>query len=80
MTVDPDRIVIAAGAPLLYGLIALLHGADGPVALESPGYRRLQSIYETMGEPVVAVPLDGEGIDMSRGNPPESQSSSSACA
>jgi len=65
MTVDPDRIVIAAGAPLLYGLIALLHGADGPVALESPGYRRLQSIYETMGEPVVAVPLDGEGIDMS---------------
>lgn len=65
MAVDPDRIVIAAGAPLLYGLVALLQKKGGPIALESPGYRRLQSIYETMGTPVVAVPLDGEGIDMS---------------
>lgn len=65
MTTDPDRIVVASGAPLLYNLVALLHGADGPAALESPGYRKLQSIYEAMGKSTVAVPLDDEGIDMS---------------
>lgn len=65
MTVDADRIVIAAGAPLLYSLVALLHETDGPVALESPGYTKLRSIYETIGKPIAAIPLDDEGIDIS---------------
>lgn len=58
----PDRIVVTAGAPMLYSLIALM-GGEGAIALESPGYGRLKSVYESMGKRVAFIPLDGEGID-----------------
>lgn len=68
ITTGPDRIVVAAGAPMLYGLVALMRGRRGragAVALESPGYGMIKGIYETMGWRVAPMPLDAEGIDCS---------------
>ena len=59
----PEQIIVTAGAPMLYSLIALTCGKSGSVALESPGYERLASIYDTMGVPTTFVPLDDEGMD-----------------
>lgn len=66
ITTSPDRIVVTAGAPMLYSLIALMCGGTGCVALESPGYGKLKSVYETMGRKVEFIPLDGEGIDCAK--------------
>lgn len=66
ISTDPSRIVVTAGAPMLYSLIALTCGKGGKVALETPGYGRLKSIYETLGVPVTCIPLDEEGIDYAR--------------
>ncbi len=60
---NPDQIVITAGAPMLYSLVALLMENSSTVALESPGYRRLPSVYEALGMHVAYLPLDQEGID-----------------
>lgn len=59
----PEQIIVTAGAPMLYSLIALACGKNGGVALESPGYERLASIYGTMDVPTTFVSLDSEGID-----------------
>lgn len=63
---SPDRIVVTAGAPMLYSLIALMCGNGGCVALESPGYKRLKNVYESMGRRVEFMPLDNEGIDCAK--------------
>lgn len=66
MTVDPDRIVIGAGAQVLYIMIAMLMGPESLVAIEDPGYPRLQDVYRSCGLDTVAIPLDGDGISMDR--------------
>lgn len=63
---SPDRIIVTAGAPMLYSLIALICGGEGSVALESPGYQRLKKVYESMGRRVDFIPLDDEGIDCAK--------------
>lgn len=64
MNVDPDNIVIGAGAQLLDTMLVQLLGADKIYAVEDPGYLRLTRIYQAMGCEVRHVPLDGEGVNL----------------
>lgn len=65
MNVDPDNIVIGAGAQLLDTMLVQLLGADKVYAVEDPGYLRLTRIYQAMGCEVRHIPLDAEGVDLS---------------
>ena len=65
MAVDPDCIVVGAGAQVLYNMVVQLLGRNLPVAVEDPGYVRLASIYRANDVPVAHVPLDTGGISMS---------------
>lgn len=65
MNVNPDNIVIGAGAQLLDTMLVQLLGADKVYAVEDPGYLRLTRIYQAMGCEVRHIPLDGEGVDLS---------------
>lgn len=64
MNVDPDNIVIGAGAQLLDTMLVQLLGVDKIYAVEDPGYLRLTRIYQAMGCEVRHVPLDGEGVNL----------------
>ncbi len=64
MNVNPDNIVIGAGAQLLDTMLVQLLGADKVYAVEDPGYLRLTRIYQAMGCEVRHVPLDAEGVDL----------------
>lgn len=64
MNVDPDNIVIGAGAQLLDTMLVQLLGADKIYAVEDPGYLRLTRIYQAMGCEVRHIPLDGEGVNL----------------
>ncbi len=62
MAVDPDCIVVGAGAQVLYNMVVQLLGRDRCVAVEDPGYARLTSIYRANDVSVAPVPLDTGGI------------------
>ena len=64
MNVDPDNIVIGAGAQLLDTMLVQLLGSEKIYAVEDPGYLRLTRIYQAMGCEVRHVPLDGEGVNL----------------
>lgn len=64
MNVNPDNIVIGAGAQLLDTMLVQLLGADKVYAVEDPGYLRLTHIYQAMGCKVRHIPLDGEGVNL----------------
>ncbi len=64
MNVNPDNIVIGAGAQLLDTMLVQLLGADKVYAVEDPGYLRLTRIYQAMGCMVRHIPLDGEGVNL----------------
>lgn len=68
MDVDPERIVIGAGAQLLYSMISLLIGRDTTVAIEDPGYPRLHETYQVNGLNTVPLSIDDEGISMAELN------------
>lgn len=63
---DPECIVVGAGAQILDVALAQLLRPSGAIALEDPGYPRLQRIYSSLGLAVCPVALDGEGIDMAQ--------------
>ena len=65
MNVDPNNIVIGAGAQLLDTMLVQLLGADKVYAVEDPGYLRLTRIYQAMGCNVRHIPLDDDGVDLS---------------
>ena len=65
MSVNPDNIVIGAGAQLLDTMLVQLLGADKIYAVEDPGYLRLTRIYQAMGCKVRHIPLDAEGVNLS---------------
>ena len=60
--ISPEQIIVGAGSEYLYGLLIPLFGRDRTYALEEPGYRKLQKIYETEGANVIHVPMDEQGI------------------
>lgn len=64
MEVAASNIVIAAGAPLLYTLIALLCRDYTQVALESPGYERIGEVYRFLGHEVDELSMTPEGVSL----------------
>ena len=64
MNVNPDNIVIGAGAQLLDTMLVQLLGTDKTYAVEDPGYLRLTRIYQAMGCKVRHIPLNGEGVNL----------------
>lgn len=67
MDVLPQQIVVGAGAQYLYGMIIqLLNEVRGScqVAIENPGYPRLEKIYRVNRIPVSYIPMDDQGIRM----------------
>ena len=64
MAADAAHIVVAAGANVLYDMVALLVGSDACVALEDPGYPRLAQTYAAHGLHVAHCALDADGIAM----------------
>jgi GntR family transcriptional regulator/MocR family aminotransferase len=60
---SPDRVVITNGTQQALDLIArvLLDPADS-VAIEAPGYRPAQRVFDSLGARVHGVPVDREGL------------------
>lgn len=59
---DPEQIVIGAGAQSLYPLIVQVLNNPSSVALEDPGYLRLNSIYRALGLQTYPIQKDSDGI------------------
>lgn len=64
MEVDPDCIVVGAGAQLLVNMLVQLLGFDLTYAVEDPGYARLTKIYQANTVRVRHISLDAEGPAM----------------
>lgn len=62
MDVDPARIVVGAGAQVLYNFIVQLLGRQVGYAVETPGYPRLTKIYRANDVLLAHVPLDADGV------------------
>lgn len=62
MRVDPECIVVGAGAQMLYLMVVQLLGMGNRIALENPGYTRLAHIYQSLGVMTDYIPTDAEGM------------------
>jgi len=62
ISVDPDRIIIAAGTEYLSTLILTLLGRTKIYAVEDPGYKKIPTLYSLGGAPVRYLPTDLEGV------------------
>ena len=63
MAVQPEQIVVGAGAEYLYLLLAQLFGPRSVFAVEDPGYQKIRQVYQTCGAVSHPVPLDRQGLD-----------------
>lgn len=72
--VNPQYVVIGAGAEYLYGVIVQLLGRDKPYAVENPVYGRVPKAYGLNGAKCVFVPVGERGADA------EAAEKSGACA
>jgi GntR family transcriptional regulator/MocR family aminotransferase len=61
--VDTEQIVIGSGSEYLYGLIVELLGREKVFAIESPSYKKIRQVYESMEIRCDLLPLTREGID-----------------
>lgn len=64
MHVDPECIVVGAGAQMLYLMVVQLLGMGNRIALENPGYTRLAHIYHSLGVMTEFIPTDVEGMQV----------------
>lgn len=62
MTVDPEQIVIGAGAESLYSILVQFLGRDKIYAVENPGFNKTKAIFELNGAACVPVDIDSQGI------------------
>ncbi len=62
ITVSPEQIIIGAGTEYLYGLLIQLLGRKKIYAVENPGYRKIQKIYEANDVCCLNIPMDKDGI------------------
>lgn len=62
--VEPERIVIGAGAEQLYGTIVQLIGRDKLYAVENPGYRKISETYMLNGARCAFVDVNADGMDV----------------
>ena len=60
--VQPDQIVIGAGAEYLYGLAVELLGSSRIYGIEAPSYQKIEQVYRSRGVQVDYCPLGRDGI------------------
>ena len=60
--VQPDQIVIGAGAEYLYGLAVELLGVGRIYGIETPSYQKIEQVYRSRGVQVDYCPLGKDGI------------------
>lgn len=62
MVVDPENVVVGAGAQILDSCIVQLLGRERAYGVEDPGYPRLMWLYAANGVEVRHVPIDEAGV------------------
>ena len=62
MHVDPENILIGAGADFLYNLLIQLLGREKTYAVEEPGYGKIRKIYGAGGVRCISAPMDHKGV------------------
>lgn len=62
MKIDPENILVGAGADFLYNILVQLLGRDKIYALEEPGYDKTRMIYTAAGARCVSAPMDEQGV------------------
>ena len=60
--VQPDQIVIGAGAEYLYGLAVELLGSNRIYGIEAPSYQKIEQVYRSRNVQVEFCPLGKDGI------------------
>ncbi len=60
--VQPDQLVIGAGAEYLYGLVVELLGSGRIYGVEAPSYQKIEQVYRSRGVEVSFCPLGKDGI------------------
>ena len=60
--VDVDRIIVGPGTEFLHSIILQLIGQNRTVAVEDPGYKKVERIYEGNGLKVIHIPVDKDGM------------------
>ena len=60
--VQPDQIIIGAGAEYLYGLTVELLGSNRVYAIEAPSYQKIEQVYRSRDVKVDFCPLGKDGI------------------
>ena len=63
ITVDPQQILIGAGAEYLYGMVIRSLGRDIVYGIETPGYMRIEQSYIDDGASIDLMPLGKDGIE-----------------
>ena len=63
--VEPEQIIVGAGAEYLYGLIVQAFGREVSYGIESPSYQKIAKVYEAGGAKLLMLPLVSDGIDSS---------------
>ncbi len=62
MSVDPEQIVIGAGAESLYSILVQFLGQDKLYAVENPGFNKTRAIFQLNGGQCIPVNIDSQGI------------------
>lgn len=62
LSVNPEQIVVGAGAEYLYGLVVQLLGRERLYALEDPCYERIRRVYEANGARCELLKMGEDGI------------------
>ena len=60
--VNPEQIVVGAGAEYLYGLVVQLLGRERLYALEDPCYEKIRRVYEANGATCELLTMGEDGI------------------
>ena len=66
LDVNPDNIIVGAGMEYLYGLLISIIGRDKLIAVEDPGYKKAQMVFEANGSTCIRIPVDEEGMEVDR--------------
>lgn len=61
--VNPEQIIVGAGAEYLYGLIVQTLGRDVLYGIESPSYQTIAKVYEAGGAKLDMLKLGHDGIE-----------------
>lgn len=63
MEVNPEQIVIGAGAEYLYSLAVQFLGREKLYAVENPGFKRTKEIFELNGANCLPLNIDSNGMN-----------------